>query len=78
MLDCIESAQWKGEIEVIRAAHRRLVEALIALDPAMLDQPAGARTARPAAELIHGVAEHTLYHTAQMEMLKTLAKHVGQ
>jgi hypothetical protein len=28
----------------------------------------------PAVLFIHGIAEHSLYHTAQMEMLKTLAK----
>ena len=32
---------------------------------------------RRASELIHGIAEHSLNHTAQMEMTKTLAKQTG-
>jgi hypothetical protein len=31
----------------------------------------------PAILFIHAIAEHSLYHTAQMEMLKTLAKQNG-
>ena len=44
-------------------------------DPDKLDQPAGKQTTRNAIEFIHGVAEHRLYHTAQMEFIKTLVKH---
>ncbi|MFH1085599.1 MAG: DinB family protein [Chloroflexota bacterium] len=75
MLDAVDAAQWKAEIGLLRAAHERLTAALIAFDPALLDEPAGRNTTRPAAEFIHGVAEHTLYHAAQMEAIKTLAKH---
>ena len=77
MLDAVDAAQWKSELELVKAAHQRLTDALVGLDPALLDQPAGKRTTRSAIELTHGVAEHTLYHTAQMEMTKSLAKHQG-
>jgi hypothetical protein len=73
MLDEISEEQWKSELSLIKAAHERLVAALISFDPDLLDQPAGKNTTRNAIETIHGVGEHSLYHTAQMEMLKTLA-----
>jgi hypothetical protein len=73
MLDEIDEAQWKSELELIKRVHERLVEGLTQFDPALLDQPVGKNTHRNIIEMIHGIAEHTLYHTAQMEMLKTLA-----
>lgn len=77
-LDTIDESQWKDEIALVKATHQRLTQAVTRFDPEMLDRPAGKRTTRNAIELIHGVAEHTLYHTAQMEMLKTLAGHNAQ
>ena len=77
MLDAVDEAQWKGEIRYLKTVHARLTEALTAFDPNLLDQPAGEQTTFHAAGLIHGVAEHSLYHTAQIEMIKTLAKHNG-
>ena len=73
MIDMIDAKQWKNEIDLIKATHRRLVEAVTSFDPGLLDQPLGKSTSRSAAESLHGVAEHNLYHTAQMEMIKTLA-----
>jgi uncharacterized damage-inducible protein DinB len=73
MLDTIDEKQWKSEIDLIKATHGRLVEAVTNFNPDLLSQPAGKRTIRNAADILHGVAEHSLYHTAQMEMLKTLA-----
>ena len=75
--DSIDETQWKSEIGLIKAIHERLTDAVSNFDPSMLDQPTGRRTTRNAIEFIHGVAEHRLYHTAQMEMIKTLAKHKG-
>ncbi len=72
--DAVEEKQWKSEIALIKQVHERLTEAVMNFDPGMLDKPAGKRTSRNAIEFIHGVAEHRLYHTAQMEMIKTLAK----
>lgn len=75
MLDAVDATQWKSEVALLKAVHERFAQALAVFDPALLDQPAGPRTPMSAIELVHGVAEHTLYHTAQMEMIKTLAKH---
>ena len=57
--------------------YRRLTEAVIHFDPDKLVQPVGKQTTRNAIEFIHGVAEHRLYHTAQMDLIKTLAKNQG-
>ena len=77
LLDEIDEAQWRQEIALVKTARQRLAQVVAGFDPALLDQPAGKRTTRKAAELIHGVAEHSLYHTAQMEMLKSFAIHAG-
>ncbi len=73
-LEEVDEVQWKGEIELIRAIHERLVGAVISFDPGLLDQFVGKKTVIPAVEYIHGIAEHSLYHTAQIELLKTLAR----
>ncbi len=73
----ISEAEWKDEINLLKAAHQRLVEALIAFDPGLLDLPPASSTGRNTIEFIHGVGEHSLYHTAQIEMIKTLAKESG-
>ena len=74
MMDAIDEKQWKNEVDLIKTTHGRLVEAVMRFDPDRLDQPVGKNTTRSAAEILHGIAEHSLYHTAQMEMLKTLAR----
>jgi len=73
MLDAVDEDQWQSETGFVRATRERLTAALLGLDPG----PIGKGATRRAIELIHGVAEHSLYHTAQMEMLKTLARHGG-
>jgi len=75
--DSINGEEWKEEISLLRTAHLRLVEALTDFDPSLLDQPINEKSSRRMIELIHGVAEHSLYHTAQIEMTKTLAKNAG-
>jgi hypothetical protein len=77
MCETVDEEQWKREIGLIRATHERLADAVKNFDPCMLDQPVGKKTTRNAVEFIHGVAEHSLYHTAQMEMIKTFARHRG-
>ena len=74
MLEAIDAKQWKSEVDLIKATHGRLVEAVMHFDPGRLDQPAGKNTARSAAETLNGISEHSLYHTAQIEMIKTLAR----
>ncbi len=76
-LEGVDEEHWKGEIELIRAIHERLVGAVTSFDPGRLDQFVGKKTVIPAVEYIHGIAEHSLYHTAQIETFKTLAKLQG-
>ncbi len=76
-LDALSAEQWQSELELVKSIHERLAEAVAAFDPELLDQPVGKNTNKPAILFIHGIAEHSLYHTAQMEMLKTLAKQNG-
>jgi len=76
-LDALSDEQWKSELELIRTIHERLAAAVAGFDPALIDQPVGKNTNKPAILFIHGIAEHSLYHTAQMEMLKTLAGQQG-
>jgi hypothetical protein len=75
--DEIDETQWKSEIQLLKQIHTRLVAALEEFDPALLDQTVGKQTQRAAVEFIHGVAEHSLYHTAQIEMIKKLAQESG-
>jgi hypothetical protein len=72
--DVIDEVQWESELRLIKMIHERLVEAVRGFDPCLLDQPVGKKTLIHAVDFIHGIAEHSLYHTAQMEMLKTLAQ----
>jgi hypothetical protein len=76
-LDVIEEKQWKAELKIVKSAHKRFADAVREFDPRLLDQPLGKRSTRPAIEYIHGAAEHRLYHTAQMELIKQLAKQAG-
>jgi hypothetical protein len=69
--------QKKNKISQIIGIHQRLAEAVKELDLDKLDHPVGKLTTRAAIEFIQGVAEHRLYHTAQMGMIKSLAKHQG-
>ncbi|MEI8196235.1 MAG: DinB family protein [Phycisphaerae bacterium] len=75
--DAVAAAPWQTECELIRLTHQRLVQVVTDFDPDRLDLPADPKTGRIAIELIHGIAEHNLYHAAQMKMLKLLARHAG-
>jgi hypothetical protein len=75
--DSVDEAQWKEEVRSMAAAHERLVDAVTGFDPERLDEPTGPNSKRAAIEYIHGVAEHSLYHGAQIKMLKMLARYAG-
>ena len=72
--DTVSEAQWREEIRLIKDAHAYLVKAVEAFNPRALDKPLGTKSTRPAIEFIHGAGEHSLYHAAQIKMLKTLCK----
>ena len=75
--DAVAEEQWQSELDLIKATHERLVEAVTSFDPDGLDQVIGKKTIILAVDFMHGIGEHSLYHTAQMEMIKTLAKQNG-
>ena len=75
--DSVDAAQWKREMRSIAAAPERLVRVVTGFAPERLDEPTGPNSNRVAIEYIHGVAEHSLYHGAQIKMLKRLAKEVA-
>ena len=73
-LDDVDHRQWRSERRIIEATQERLAEAVTSFDPRKLDQVVSERSGMTAMELIHGIVDHTLYHTAELGMLKTLAK----
>ena len=75
--DSVDAAQWKEEVRSMEAAHERLVRVVAGFDPERLDEPTGPNSKRAAIEYIHGVGEHSLYHGAQIKMLKRLVKEAG-
>lgn len=76
-VDTLTAKQWKDEVAFVTATHARLVDIVTRFDPKRLDKPADSKTGRIALEMIHGIAEHNLYHAAQIKMLKRLAKEAG-
>jgi hypothetical protein len=73
-LNAVTQADWRSEVRKVASAHERLVAAVTGFDPRRLDEPLSERSTRTAISTIHGVAEHSLYHAAQIKMIKTLAK----
>jgi len=72
--DPLDERQWRSEKRYIQATNERLAEAVRSFDPRELDQTASEKTGMTAMEYIHGIVDHTLYHTAALNLLKTLAK----
>jgi len=72
--DAVDSSQWRSERRFIEATHERLAETVSRFDPRKLDEVASEKSGMTTMEYIHGIVDHTLYHTAQLQMLKTLAK----
>jgi len=74
VLDAVDSRQWGAERRYIEATHERLAEAVRSFDPRKLDEVASEKSGMTVMEYIHGIVDHTLYHTAELSLLKTLAK----
>jgi len=72
--DQVDPDRWREDVRLVKTCHAYLVRAVSEFDPSGLDQPLGTKSKRPAIEYIHGVGEHSLYHAAQIKMLKALAK----
>jgi len=73
-LDAVDTKQWRSERQFIEATHERLTEAVTSFDTGRLDQLISEKSGMTAMELIHGIVDHTLYHTAELGLLKKLAK----
>ena len=74
VVEGLTEKQWRSEKHYISAVNERLGEVVGSFDPDRLDQVASERSGITAMEYIHGIVDHTLYHTAEMDLLKTLAK----
>jgi hypothetical protein len=62
---------WKSDVRLLAEEHRKLREAVIALDPRALSrQIPGKRYS--IAYLVRGIAAHDLYHAGQIQLLKKL------
>jgi len=72
--EAIEEKQWRSERSYIRKTSERLAKAVISFDPRQLGQIASEKSGMTAMEYIHGIVDHTLYHTADLQFLKKLAK----
>ena len=66
-----DGSGWKRDVSFLEGEHRKLRDIVAGLTPEALQvrSPRGVWTA---AEEIHGVAAHDLYHTGQIQMIKRL------
>jgi uncharacterized damage-inducible protein DinB len=70
--DGLQPADWDRDCRALYAAHQALATAIAALDDSAL---AGALEGAPSPDYTiyvtaHGLAQHTLYHTGQISLLK--------
>ena len=72
--DQVDPDRWREDVRLLKSCHAYLVGAVTEFDPSLLDRPLGTKSDRPAIEYIHGVGEHSLYHAAQIKMLKAFAR----
>ena len=72
--DALDEGQWRSERRFMKATQERLGAAVRSFDPRKLDQVVSEKSGMTAMELVHGIVDHTLYHTAELKLLKTLAK----
>ena len=64
---------WKNAVQALVAAHRDLVTALHQCDPALLDQAVPGSPNQTYYLVLHGVIQHSIYHAAQIALLKKQA-----
>lgn len=70
--DNVDEAEWRENLAKIRQIHERMIAAAESFDPERLYECVGRRTIKPAAEHIHGIAEHNAYHIGRIKMIKEL------
>lgn len=70
------AADWQAALYELRAAHEHLLQTTAALPEAALDRPVGVALDRAqslgssAYVMLHGVAQHYLYHAGQIALLR--------
>jgi hypothetical protein len=66
-----DGSAWRRDVSFLEGEHKKLRDFVARLSPVALDvrSPRGVWTA---AEEIHGVAAHDLYHTGQIQLIKRL------
>ncbi|HEY7113265.1 MAG TPA: DinB family protein [Thermoanaerobaculia bacterium] len=68
---------WRADLVVLDEAHRRLRAAVAALPPRSLERrPPGSRYT--AATIVYGAASHNVYHTGQIQLLKSQRRNRGR
>ncbi len=69
-----DQAAWDTDRELLDEEHRKLLEAVHSLDPSRLDETsdAGNGNVYRLIDRLHGIVQHDVYHTGQIEILKRL------
>ncbi len=71
-----DAEAWRADVALLRRQHELLTRTVRSLPPSRLDAPVG-KSRWTAAEAVFGVAAHDLYHTGQIQLLKTLQRRRG-
>jgi uncharacterized damage-inducible protein DinB len=66
-------AAWRADVALMKREHARLLAVVRGLNPSRLEARIG-KSQWAAAEQIHGIAAHDLYHTGQIQLLKALQR----
>ena len=68
----VSEKAWRAEREILEREHRALRAVVAAFAPERLRSPLPGLRARTALREIAGIALHDVYHTGQIQLLKTL------
>ena len=71
-----DAAAWKADVALLKRQHELLRRAVERLPASRIGARVG-RSRWTAAEVLFGVAAHDVYHTGQIQLLKTLRRRAG-
>ena len=75
-VDSLDELAWTRTVAHLDAVHARLIEAILALDPARLEQVVGDEPSLPLGTghtvrgMLHGLVQHDAYHAGQIVILR--------
>lgn len=72
--DPADAKAWRRDVKLVADTHRQLVETVAHFPPSRLDKVCPGGKTWTAIQLIHGIAEHDLWHTAQIKLITRLAR----